>query len=173
MPPSPPVLRARLADAGPERMGVLGLEVVDRLESLAALLAVEVDARRIVLEDALGAANRVEAVVRGRRGDGVLQQNGLAAHRLDQRGVDVAGDVVSPATWANPSARAPRARATARVPASTSTRGSRSDRRDGCRDTRPPVRGRASDRNCPGGWCAGSRRQSPSSRSSNSSARRS
>jgi len=87
------------ADPLPERVGVLGLQFVDWPKALAIELAVrvtlalDVEARRVVLEHPLGAAHRVEAVIGRRRGDGVGEQDRSALHRLDKGGVDVTLDI--------------------------------------------------------------------------------
>src|SRR5688500_10669432 len=67
--------------------------VGDRPEALASLLPLDEDARRVVLERALGAEDAVVARVRARVRDVVLHHDRATLRRLDDRRVEIAGDV--------------------------------------------------------------------------------
>ena len=83
-----------LAELRPERVLEVLLPRIERAPAFAARLSVHVDARRVVLEDALRSLDRVEPRVRPRIRHVVLQQDRAPPRRLDQRRVQVAGDVL-------------------------------------------------------------------------------
>src|SRR5690349_3233645 len=83
-----------LAEFGPERIGVGLLPFVDSGPPFAAGLPFYIYARRIVLERALGALYAIVPGVRPRIGYVVLEHDGLALRRLEDRRVVIARDVL-------------------------------------------------------------------------------
>jgi hypothetical protein len=69
------------------------LPLINRTPLLLAALAVKVDARRIVGKNSLGACNFVDAAVGLRIGNIMLERDGQAVRGLDQRRVQVSGEV--------------------------------------------------------------------------------
>src|SRR5687768_8868158 len=72
------------------------LEVVDRLPAVVRLRTVEVDAGRIVLEDAFRPLHTVDAAVRARTRDVVLEQDDAPFRGADEGPIEVAVDVLLP-----------------------------------------------------------------------------
>src|SRR5687767_11771276 len=75
-------------------MLMLGLELVDRLPAVVRLGSVEVDARRIILEDPLRSLHAVDAAVGTGAGDVVLEQDDSPLGSADERAIEVAVDVL-------------------------------------------------------------------------------
>ena len=86
-------LARHLAFFLPERRLVLRLVLVERRPVVALALTVKEKARRVVAEDALRALNQVDAVVRARRADVVLQHDGAPAGSLYHAGVVIAAPI--------------------------------------------------------------------------------
>jgi hypothetical protein len=63
---------------------VFGLEFVDRLPAMIGPGTIEVDARRIVLEDPLGALDTVDPTVRPRAADVVLEEDDATLGGADE-----------------------------------------------------------------------------------------
>src|ERR1035437_8712341 len=78
-----------LADSLPQRGLVFLLIQVERFEGFAPR-PIDVDARRIIAEDALGAGDQVDAVVGLRAADVVLELDHAALHGADQADVEIA-----------------------------------------------------------------------------------
>src|SRR5688572_6728399 len=72
----------------------LRLVFIDRGPAIVLAPALDVDARRIVLEDAPGAFDAVDAAVGSGTRYVVLEPDGAAARGLDQRGIEIATDVL-------------------------------------------------------------------------------
>src|ERR1035437_3022099 len=78
-----------LADSLPQRGLVFLLIQIERFEGFAPR-PIDVDARRIIAEDALGAGDQVDAVVGLRAADVVLELDHAALHGADQADVEIA-----------------------------------------------------------------------------------
>src|SRR5262245_24746872 len=80
-------------------MLVLGLEFVDLLPAVVRAFAVEVDAWRVVLEDALRSLHAVDAAVGTGAGHVVLEQDHASLRGPDERSIEIAIDVLLLPLW--------------------------------------------------------------------------